>query len=167
MRTLNFLELFENETLTKLVAFYLISEYYTMHRILSAQELGDTLNKITFLFPKNIRCKNAFSAVCYSLNNEINLRYVNDFAEFGGLIGPGNNSLDFFSNVSKYFGLMRFFMMLLVSKKSNYNGGPVYIYAIPKKPIFANSLFLRHITGLASWLVMKLWKSSDYREFSL
>ena len=86
-----------------------------MHRILTAQELDDTLNKITFLFPKNTRRKNAFLAVCYSLNNEINLRYVNELAEFGGLIGPGNSNLDFFSNVSKYFGFMQFFVMLLDS----------------------------------------------------
>ena len=67
-----------------------------MNRNLTAQELDDTLNKITFLFPKNTRRKNAFSAVWDSLNNEINLRYVNEFGEFGGLIGPGNSNLDFF-----------------------------------------------------------------------
>ena len=86
-----------------------------MHKILTARELDDTLNKITFLFPKNTQRKNAFLAVCYSLNNEINLRYVNELAEFGGLIGPGNSNWDFFSNVSKYFGFMQFFMMLLDS----------------------------------------------------
>ena len=37
-----------------------------MHKILTAQEIDDTLNKITFLFPKNTRRKNAFLAVCYS-----------------------------------------------------------------------------------------------------
>ena len=81
-----------------------------MHKILTAQELDDTLKKITFLFPKN-----AFLAVCYSLNNEKNLRYVNELAEFGGLTGPGNSNLDFFSNISKYFGFRQFFMMLLDS----------------------------------------------------
>ena len=63
---------------------------------LTAQELDDTLNKRTFLFPKSTRRKNAFLAVCYTLNKEINLRYVNELAEFGGLIGPGNSNLDFF-----------------------------------------------------------------------
>ena len=67
-----------------------------MHKILTAQELDDILNKITFLFPKNTRRKNAFIAVCYRLNSERNLRYVNGFAEFGGLIGPGNSNLEFF-----------------------------------------------------------------------
>ena len=86
-----------------------------MHKTLTAQELDDTLNKITFLSNKNTRRKNAFLAVCYSLNNEINLRYVNELIEFGGLIGPGNSNLDFFSNVSTYFGFMQFFMMLLDS----------------------------------------------------
>ena len=70
-----------------------------MHRILTALELDDTLIEITFLFPKNTRRKNAFLAVCYSLNNEINLRYVNEFAEFGGLIGPGSSNLDFFFQI--------------------------------------------------------------------
>ena len=46
--------------------------------------------------------------------------------------------------------------------KSNYNVGPGYVYAISKKPIFANSMFLGHITGLAYWLVMEFCKSSDY-----
>ena len=86
-----------------------------MHKFLTAQELYDTLNKITFLLPKNTRRKNAFLAVCYSWKNEKKLRYVNELAEFGGLIGPGNSKLDFFSIVSKYFGFMQFLMMLLDS----------------------------------------------------
>ena len=93
----------------------MISEYYTLHRILIAKELRDTLKKLTFLFLKNTRRKNAFLTVSYSLNNEIILRYVNEFAEVGGLIDHGNSNLDFFSNVSKYFGFMQFFMMLFIS----------------------------------------------------
>ena len=138
-----------------------------MHKILTAQELDDTLNKITFLFPKNSRRKNAFLAVCYSLNNEINLRYVNELAEFGGLIGPGNSNFDFFFKFFKVFRLHAIFHDAFGFMKSNYNVGPGYVYAISKKPIFANSMFLGHITGLAYWLVMKFCKSSDYREFSL
>ena len=74
-----------------------------MHRILTAQELDDILNKITFLFPKNTRRKNAFLTVRYSLINEINLRYVNEIAEIGGLIGPGNSNLDSFFKCLKVF----------------------------------------------------------------
>ena len=85
-----------------------------MHSILSAQQLDDTLNTITFLFPKSNRRKNTFLAVCYNLNNKIYLRFVNEVAEFGGLMGPGNSNLNFFSSVLKYFGCMQFFMMLLV-----------------------------------------------------
>ena len=88
-----------------------------MHKILTAQELDDTLNKITFLFPENTQRKNAFLAVCYSLKNETNLRCVNELAKFGGIIDPGNSNFDFFPNVSKYFGFMQFFMMLLDSWK--------------------------------------------------
>ena len=138
-----------------------------MHKILTAQELDDTLNRITLLFPKKTRRKNAFLAVCYSLNNEKNLRYFNDLAEFGGLIGPGNSTLDFFFKCFKVFRLHAIFRDAFGFMKSNYNVGPGYVYAISKKPIFANSMFLGHITDLAYWFVMKFCKSSDYREFSL
>ena len=58
-----------------------------MHTIVTPRELDDTLKMITYLFPKNTRRKNAFLAVCYSINNEVNLQFVNEIAEFGGLIG--------------------------------------------------------------------------------
>ena len=138
-----------------------------MQKVVTAQELVDTLNKITFLFPKNTPRKNAFLAVCYSLNSEINLRYVNELAEFGGLIGRGNSNLDFFFKCFKVFRLHAIFHDAFGFMKSKYNVGPGYVYAILKKPIFANSMFLGLITGLAYWLVMKFCKSLDYREFSL
>ena len=83
-----------------------------MQKIILAQELDDTLNKITFLFPKKNSTQIFILAVCYSLNNEINFSYVNELFKFGGLIGRGKSNLDFFSNVSKYFGFMQFSMML-------------------------------------------------------
>ena len=86
-----------------------------MQRILTAQELEDAPDKKKFLFHKNTRRKNAFLTVCCNLNNEITLRYVNELAEFGGAIDPGNSNLDFFSNVEKCFGCMQFFVMLVVS----------------------------------------------------
>ena len=76
-----------------------------MRTILTANELECTLNMITFLFPKNSRRKNAFLAVCYSINKEVNLHFVNEMAEFGGLIGPGNSFLDRYFTYFKLFRL--------------------------------------------------------------
>ena len=67
-----------------------------MQSIFIAQELNEFLNRITFLFHKNTWRKFAFLAVYYNLNNEISLRYVNEVAKCGGLIGPGKSNLDFF-----------------------------------------------------------------------
>ena len=138
-----------------------------MHTIVTPRELDDTLKMITYLFPKNTRCKNAFLAVCYSMNNEINLQFVNKFAEFGGLIGPGESKLDHFFKCSKIFRLHAFFHDAFGFMRSTYNVCPGYVYALSEKPFFANSMLLGHITGLTYWIVLKLYKNSIYQEFSV
>ena len=138
-----------------------------MRTILTANELECTLNMITFLFPKNSRRKNAFLAVCYSIDKEVNLHFVNEMAEFGGLIGPGNSFLDRYFTYFKLFRLHAIFRDAFGFMKSNYNVGPGYVYALSEKPIFANSMFLGHITGLAYWFHMKVYKSSDYKKYCL
>ena len=112
-----------------------------MHTILTGHEVECTLNMITFLFPKISRRKNASLAVWYSINKEINLHFINEMAEFGGLIGPGNSILD------RYFRSFKLFRLHAISHdafgfmNSNYNEGPCYVYALSEKPIFANSMF--------------------------
>ena len=138
-----------------------------MCTISTSHKLECTLEMITFLFPKNSRRKNAFLAVCYSINKEVNLHFVNEMAEFGGLIGPGNRFLDRYFTYFKLFQLHAFFHDAFAFMKSNYNVGPDYIYALSEKPIFANSMFLGHITGLTYWFHMKVYKSSDYKKSCL
>ena len=138
-----------------------------MHTIVTPRELDDTLKMITYLFPKNTRRKNAFLAVCYSINNEINLQFVNQFAEFGGLIGPCESKLDHFFKCSKIFRLHAIFHDAFGFMRSTYNVGPGYVYALSEKPFFANSMLLGHITGLTYWIVLKLYKNSIYQEFSV
>ena len=138
-----------------------------MHTIVTPRELDDTLKMITYLFPKNTRRKNAFLAVCYSINNEINLQFVNQFAGFGGLIGPGESNLDHFFKCSKIFRLHAIFRDAFGFMRSTYNVGPGYVHALSEKPFFANSMLLGHITGLTYWIVLKLNKNSIYQEFSV
>ena len=134
-----------------------------MHSIVTPRELDDTLKMITYLFPKNTRRKNALLADCYSINNETNLQFVNQFAEFGGLIGK----LDHFFKCSKIFRLHAIFHDAFGFMRSTYNVGPGYVYALSDKPFFANSMLLGHITGLTYWIVLKLYKNSIYQEFSV
>ena len=80
--------------------------------------------------------------ICFNFNNEINLRCVNEAAEFGGLLGPGNSN-----NCFKVFRLHAIFHDAFGFLKSNFNVGPGFVYAISRKPIFANAMFLGHILG--------------------
>ena len=137
-----------------------------MHTIVTPRESYDTLKMIMYLFPKNTRRKNAFLAVCYSINNEINLQFVNQFSEFGSLIGPGESKLDHFK-CSKTFRLHAIFHDAFGFMRSTYNVGPGYVYALSEKPFFANSMLLRYITALTYWIVLKLYKNSIYQEFSV
>ena len=119
-----------------------------MQTIVTPRELNDTLKLIRYLFPKNTRRKNAFSAVCYSIKNETNLQLVNQFAEFGGLIGPSESKLDHLFKCSKTFRLHAIFHNAFRFMRSTYNVGPGYVYALSEKPFFANSMLLGHITSL-------------------
>ena len=66
----------------------------------------------------------------------------------------------------KIFWLHAIFHDAFGSRKTKHNVAHGYSYATSKEPIFANNLFLGHITGLEHWLVMKLCKNSA-KNFSL
>ena len=118
-----------------------------MQHFLSSEALEDNFNLVNYIFPKNTRRKNAFLAVCYSLNKDISLHEINEVATYGGLIGPGNSCLDGFFNHFKVFRLHAIFHDAFGFMKSNYDVGPGYVYALSKKPIFVNSMLLGHLTG--------------------
>ena len=138
-----------------------------MRTILTVHDLECTLNMITFLVPRNSRRKNAFVAVCYRMNKEVNLRFINKMAEFGYLIGPGSSIFDRYFTYFKLFRLHAIFHDPFGFMKNNYNVGPGYVYAHSENPIFARSMFLGDITGLAYWFHLKVYKSSDYKKHCL
>ena len=88
-------------------------------------------------------------------------------AEFGGLKGPGNRILDQYVTYFKLFRLHKFSHEAFGFKKSTYNVGLGYVYALSKKPTFGNSMFLGDIIGFAYWFHMKIYKSSDYKKYCL
>ena len=89
------------------------------HHLLSSQALENNFNLVKYMFPKNTRRKNAFLAVCYSLNKDISLYEINELAKYGGLIGQGNSGLDKFLNRFKLFRLHAIFHDAFGFMKSN------------------------------------------------
>ena len=136
------------------------------HHLLISPALENNFNLVNSIFPKNTRRKNAFLAVCYSLNKDISLHEINELAIYGGLIGPGNSGLDKFLNRFKLFRLHVIFHDAFGFMKSNYDVGPRYLYALSQKPIFVNSMLLGHLTGLVYWFLLKLFSNKEYRKYS-
>ena len=106
---------------------------------------------MNWLFSKNSRRKNLFLAVCYCLNNEVDIDYINELAPFRGLIGPGNSCLDAWFKDSKIVRLHAIFHDDFGFMRSNFCIGNGYVYASNEGPIIANSMLLGHLTGLSYW----------------
>ena len=138
-----------------------------MQIIFSASDLQTALGKVSYLFPRNTLRKNAFLAVCYCIDKDVNLWDINDMAEFGGLIGPGNSILDKYFKHFKIFRLHAIFHDAFGFMKSNFDLGPGYVYALSHKPILTNNMLLGHFTGLAYWLHMKIYRTREYEKFLL
>ena len=128
------------------------------------QQLEDNFNLMNYLFTKNSRRKNAFLAVCYCLDKNVNLHDINDLAPYGGLIGPGNSFMDTWFKHSKVFRLHAIFHDAFGFMKSNFNIGPGYVYAVTEKPVFVNNMLLGHFTGLAYWFYLKLFRGKEYKK---
>ena len=136
------------------------------HHLISSEALKNCFELVNYIFPKNTRRKNAFLAVCCSLNKDISLHEINELATYGGLIGPGNSGLDKFLNRFKLFRLHAIFHDAFGFMESNYDVGPGYVYALSQKPIFVNSMLLGHLTGLVYWFLLKLFSNKEYRKYS-
>ena len=136
------------------------------HHILSSEALENTFNLVNYIFPINTRRKNAFLAVCYSLNKDISLHEINELAIYGDLLGPGNSSLDTFLNRFKLFRLHALFHDAFGFMKSKHDVGPGYVFALSQKPIFANSMLMGQLTGLVYWFPLKFFSNKEYRKYS-
>jgi len=131
-------------------------------KFVESQILEDNYNLVKYLFPKNSKRKNAFLAVCYCIDKEINLHDINDLVPYGGLIGPGDSRMDIWFKHSKLFRLHAIFHDAFGFMRSNFNVGPGYVYALTEKPIFINSMFLGHVTGLVYWLYLKIFHTKEF-----
>ena len=135
------------------------------HHLLSSEALENNFNLVNYILPKNTRRKNAFLAVCYSLNKDISLHEINELAIYGGLIGPVNSGLDKLLNRFKLFRLHAIIHDAFDFMKSIYDVGPDYVYGLSQKPIFVNSMLLGHLTGLVYRFLLKLFSNIEYRKY--
>ena len=94
------------------------------HHLLGSEALKNNFDLLNYIFPKNLRRKNAFLAACYSLNKDVSLHKIIELAIYGGLIGPGHSGLDNFLNRFKLFRLHAIFHDAFGFMKSNYDVGP-------------------------------------------
>ena len=93
------------------------------------------------------------------LNKDISLHEINELAIYGGLIGPGNSSLDKFLNRFNLFRLHAISHDAFDFMKSNYDLGAGCVYALSQTPILINSMLLGHLTGLVYWFLLKLFSN--------
>ena len=94
------------------------------------QQLKDNFNLVNYLFPENPKSKNAFLAVCYCLDKNVNIHDINDIAPFGGLIGAGKSYMDRCLSYFKFFLFHAVFHDVFGFMKSNFHLGPGYVYAV-------------------------------------
>ena len=114
-----------------------------MRELVDLKQLKGNFDQVNYLFPRNPKSKNAFLAVCYCLDKNVNPYDINDFAPHGGLIGPSKSYMD---RSFKYFKLFRMHAVFhdAFGFMSNFNLGPGYVYAVTEKPLFVNNMLLGH-----------------------
>ena len=101
-----------------------------MRELVDVQQLKDNFDQVNYLFPENPKSKNAFLAVWYWIDKNVNLHDINDFAPYGGLIGPGKSYMDRCLNYFKLFRMHAVFHGAFGFMKSNFHLGPGYVYAV-------------------------------------
>ena len=110
----------------------------------------------------NTKREIVFLCTCIGLDPDINFKEMDQKFHFGGLIGFGNSSMDYFFAKSKIFSLHAILHDSAGSVKYTTKKGPGYCYVAPSLP---NSCFLGHVTGLFFCLYVKIFASSVYALF--
>ena len=153
------------ENWTQSVGFFGYVEM--MRELVDLQQLKDKFNLVIYLFPRNLRSKNRFLAVCYCLDKNVNLHHLKEFVPYGRLNGPGKNYMD---RRLSYFKLFRmhavFHDAFGLFMKSNLDWVPSYVYAVTEKPLFVKNMLLGHLSGLAYWLYLKLFQGTLCEQFA-
>ena len=131
----------------------------------SAKQICDNFVAVNYYFPKNTTTKNAFLAVCRYLDENVDLRLVNERAPSGGKIGPGDSKLDKYFRFSKIMRLHAIFHDAHGYMRSFENVGPGYVYTMTDSQYFHNSMFFGHFSGIAYWTMIKLFHRKHFDDF--
>ena len=107
----------------------------------------------TKIFEENKASKNAFLAVCKTIDDKCDLVLIDNLAPFGGLIGPGNSWLHNYLKYSKILRVHAAFHDAYGFMRETYGVGPGYIYILPNLP---NHFLFGHISGILYWSLYKI-----------
>ena len=114
---------------------------------MNVQKLTETLKKFDLTkhdFSSNTERKKYFLCTCIVLDQNINLKEMDQKFSFGSLIGYGNSCMDYHCANSKFFRLHAILNDAAGSVRSTTYKGPGYCYVLSR---FPNSCFLGHATG--------------------
>ena len=131
----------------------------------SAKQICQNFVAVNYCFPKNNTTKNAFLAVCRYLDENVDLREINERAPSGGKIGPGDSNLDKYLKFSKIMRLHAIFHDAHGYMRSFENVGPGYVYTMSKSPYFHNNMLLGHFSGIAYWTFVKFFDKNLFEAF--
>ena len=96
----------------------------------------------------------------------MNLHDIKDFAAYGGLKVPGKTYMDPCLNYFKLFRMHAVFHDAFGFMKSNFDLGPSNVYAVTEKLLTVNNMLLGHLSGLAYWFYLKLFRGTLYEQFA-
>ena len=131
----------------------------------SSEDICHNFVKVTYWFPKNSTSKNAFLAVCWSLDETIDLHKVNSKAPFGGYIGPGDSSLHDLLKFSKIIRMHAIFHDAHGYMRTENGIGPGYVYTLTDKKLFRNNMLLGHFSRILYWTFVKFFNSEYFEKF--
>ena len=108
---------------------------------------------LTERYPANEKSKNAFLAVCLTIQPDCDIEEISKLCPFGGLIGPGNSQLDTYLKFSKIIRVHAIFHDAYGFMKLQFGIGSGYVYTFPNAP---NHFLLGHISGVLYWTTFQI-----------
>ena len=131
----------------------------------SSEDICHNFVKVTYWFPRISTSKKAILAVCWSLDETIDLHKVNSKAPFEGNIGPGDSSLQDLLKVLKILRMHAIFHDAHGYMRTENSIGPGYVYTLTDKMLFRNKMLLGHFSGILYWTFVKFFNSEYFEKF--
>ena len=123
------------------------------------------------MFPENSIRKNHFLAACKlfleqdSKSFRRKLRFVNTYAPYGGIIGPGNSKLESVLEKCKVIRLHAVLHDAAGFVRKTFNAGPGYAYCSACVP--STNAFCGQVSGIMYCLFLKIFYCNRFRKLKV